>query len=266
MSQRDMERALCHYWLRRKSKGRHAAAWCGCSHDGTLDRELAPRRLEHDRRLVEALRLAEPTAAEDLVASYGGHAHRLAFGITGNQSDAEEVVQDALWKVVRKIDAFRGSSAFGSWLYRIVANVAYDKLRHRRGRFGDCSLDEVSATVDEPGESFVDWSSRTRDPSLETELRIVLTTAIEALPENYRTVAVLRDVQGLSTHEIAQITRLSVANVKIRTHRARLVLRKWLETYFESRDRRSRTARPMTEAFPGRCAAGVVTGGRGATS
>jgi RNA polymerase sigma-70 factor, ECF subfamily len=249
-----------------KVQGRRAAASCGCSHDGKLDRELAPRRLENDRRLVEALRLAEPTAAEDLVASYGGQAHRLAFGITGNQSDAEEVVQDALWKVVRKIDAFRGNSAFGSWLYRIVANVAYDKLRHRRGRFGDCSLDEVSATVDERGESFVDWSSRTRDPSLETELRIVLTTAIEALPENYRTVAVLRDVQGLSTHEIAQITRLSVASVKVRTHRARLVLRKWLETYFESRDRRSRTARPLTAAFPGRCAAGVVTGGRGATS
>ena len=165
-----------------KVQGRRAAASCGCSHDGKLDCELAPRGLENDRRLVEALRRDEPTAAEDLVASYGGQAHRLAFGITGNQSDAEEVVQDALWKVVRKIDAFRGNSAFGSWLYRIVANVAYDKLRHRRGRFGDCSLDEVSATVDEHGESFMDWSSRTRDPSPGTELRIALIAALGGDP------------------------------------------------------------------------------------
>jgi len=198
---------------------------------GNGDQELAARRLDRDHRLVEALRLAEPTAAEDLVASYGGRAYRLAIGITGNQPDAEEVVQDALWTVVRKIATFRGDSAFGSWLYRIVASAAYDKLRGRRGRLGDCSLDEVSAMVDEHGESVADRSSRAEDPALETDLRIVLTAAIETLPENYRTIVVLRDVDGLSTRQIAQITGLSVANVKIRALRARLVLRKRLGAY-----------------------------------
>src|SRR5262249_24113599 len=110
------------------------------------------RAAERDRRLVESLRLAEPAAVEELVASYGSRALRLAIGITRNHADAEEIVQDALWAVVRKIDTFTGGSAFSSWLYRIVANVAYDRLRGRRGRLGDCSLDELSALFDKHGE------------------------------------------------------------------------------------------------------------------
>ncbi len=213
------------------AQGRRAPASCVGCEGGKRDQELAPRRLDRDRWLVEALRLAGPTAAEDLVASYGGRAYRLAIGITGNQRDAEEVVQDALWKVVRKIDTFTGDSPFGSWLYRIVANAAYDKLRSRRGQRGDCSLDELSAMVDEHGEAVVDWSSQAEDPALQTELRIVLTAAIESLPEDYRTVVVLRDVEGLSMHEIAETTGLSVASVKVRAHRARLMLRKRLGAY-----------------------------------
>ena len=158
---------------------------------------------DRDRRLVEALRLAEPTAAEDLVASYGGRAYRLAIGITGNQPDSEEVVQDALWAVVRKIDTFTGDSAFSSWLYRVVANTAYDKLRGGRARRGDCSLDELLAMVDEHGASVVDWSSQAQDPALETDLRIALTAAIETLPAGYRSVVVLRDEEELSTQEIS---------------------------------------------------------------
>jgi len=196
----------------------------------TEDMDMTPP-VDRDRRLVESLRLAEPTAAEDRVASYGGRAYRLAIGITGNQADAEEVVQDALWAIVRKIDTFTGDSAFSSWLYRIAANAAYDKLRGRRGRLDDCSMDELSAMVDEHGESVLDWSSQAEDPALETDLRTVLTAAIEALPEAYRTVVVLRDVEGLPMQEIAQITGLSVANVKVRAHRARLMLRRRLGAY-----------------------------------
>src|SRR5215831_20858063 len=128
---------------------------------------------DRDGRLIESLRLAEPTAAEQLVASYGGRALRLAIGITGNQADAEEVVQDALWTVVRKIDTFTGGSAFSSWLYRIVANVAYDRLRGRRGRLGDCSLDELSALFDKHGERVAHGTNRVHDPALETDVRLV---------------------------------------------------------------------------------------------
>jgi RNA polymerase sigma-70 factor, ECF subfamily len=223
-----------------------------------------------DRRLVEALRLTEPTAAEDLVDSYGGRAYRLAIGITGNQPDAEEVVQDALWTVVRKIDTFTGGSAFSSWLYRIVANAAYDKLRGRRARRGDCSLDELLAMIDEHGDSVVDWSNRVQDPTLETDLRIALTAAIETLPEGYRTVVVLRDVEGLSTQEISQITGLSIPSVKVRTHRARLVLRKRLGAYLSgpqppaARASVTRTDLDHSDALPQTAlrSAGVVTGPR----
>ena len=100
-------------------------------------------RADRDLDLLEALRLHEPTAAERLVTTYGERAYRLAARITGNGQDAEEVVQDAFWTVVRKIDTFRGESAFGSWLYRIVANAAYQKLRGRQTRDRDMSLDEV---------------------------------------------------------------------------------------------------------------------------
>ena len=186
---------------------------------------------DRDRQLVESLRLAGPTAAEELVASYGGRALRLAIGITGNQADGEEVVQDAFWTVVRKIDTFTGGSAFSSWFYRIVANAAYDKLRGRRGRLDACSLEELSGMVDEHGEPVMDWSSRVDDPALETELRLVLTAAIAALSEEYRTVVVLRDVEGLSPQEVAQITGQSVASVNVRRHRARLELRRRLAVF-----------------------------------
>ena len=189
------------------------------------------RRADRDLDLLEALRLQEPTAAERLVTTYGERAYRLATSITGNGQDAEEVVQDAFWTVVRKIDTFRGESAFGSWLYRIVANAAYQKLRGRRSRGRDLSLDEVLPSFDARGHyvgPIDDWSARVDDPSVQTELRMALTSAIDELPPVSRTVLVLRDVEGLSNLEIAEALGLSVPIVKSRVHRARLFLRKQL--------------------------------------
>jgi len=211
---------------------------------GTEDREMAlqmalepdtaavahSRRVDRDLDLLEALRRREPTAAERLVTTYRERAYRLATSITGNGQDAEEVVQDAFWTVIRKIDGFRGESAFGSWLYRIVANAAYQKLRGRSWR-RDLSWDEVMPVFDERGRHAVpmpDWSARVDDPSIQTELRLALTSAIEELPAAYRSVLVLRDVRGLSNPEIAEVMGLSVPVVKTRVHRARLFLRKQL--------------------------------------
>ena len=194
-----------------------------------------PRRTDRDHALVEALRRREVSAADSLVAAYGDRAYRLARGITGNVSDAEEVVQDAFWAVVRKIDTFRGDSAFGSWVYRIVANAAYQKVRGRRGRRAECSLEEMTAVLDDHGEPAVDWSSRAQDPALQAQLRVVLTAAIDMLPEDDRLVVLLRDVEGLSVQEISEITGYSVASVKSRAHRARLVLRKRLGACFSIR-------------------------------
>jgi RNA polymerase sigma-70 factor, ECF subfamily len=189
------------------------------------------RRSDCDLDLLEALQLRDPTAAERLVATYGERAYRLATRITGNGQDAEEVVQDAFWTVVRKIDTFRGESAFGSWLYRIVANAACQKLRGRRGRDRDLSLDEVLPSFDAQGRHvgpIADWSARVDDHSVQTELRMALTSAIDELPAVSRTMLVLRDVEGLSNLEIAEVLGLSAPIVKSRVHRARLFLRKQL--------------------------------------
>jgi RNA polymerase sigma-70 factor, ECF subfamily len=189
------------------------------------------RRADRDLDLLEALRRREPTAAERLVRTYGERAYRLATGITGNGQDGEEVVQDAFLTVVRKIDTFRGESAFGSWLYRIVANAAYQKLRGRQGRRRELSLEEVLPLFDEAGRHvgpLPDWSPRVDDPAVQTELRAALTSAINELPAVYRTVLVLRDVEGRSTQEIADALGLNIPVVKTRVHRARLFLRKRL--------------------------------------
>jgi RNA polymerase sigma-70 factor, ECF subfamily len=195
--------------------------------DGAIDQ----RRADRDRDLLEALRRREATAAEHLVTRYGERAYRLASGITGSGQDAEEVVQDAFWTVVRKIDTFRGESAFGSWLYRIVANAAYQKLRSRQRRRHELSLEEVLPLFDERGchaEPVADWSHAATDPAVQAELRTTLTAAIEELPAAYRAVLALRDVEGRSNIEIAEALGLSIAVVKTRAHRARLFLRKRL--------------------------------------
>jgi RNA polymerase sigma-70 factor, ECF subfamily len=188
--------------------------------------------VDRDHDLLDALRCHEPMAAEQLVNTYGDRAYRLASRITGNGEDAQEVVQDAFWTVVRKIDMFRGESAFGSWLYRIVANAAYQKLRGRQDRRQDISLEEVLPLFDERGchaAPVADWSAAASDPAVQVELRTTLTAAIDELPATYRAVLVLRDIEGRSNAEIAEALGLSIPLVKTRAHRARLFLRKALE-------------------------------------
>jgi len=190
--------------------------------------------VDRDSQLIEALRLREPTAAEGLVATYGERAYRLTVGITGNKQDAEEAVQDAFWSVIRKIDTFRGESAFGSWVYRIVSNAAYAKVRQRRQAIGERAIDEALPAFDENGRHAdppVDWSSRIDDPAVQTELRTVLSSALSELPAHYRAVVVMHDVEGWSMAEIASSLGITVATAKTRAHRARLLLRQRLSIF-----------------------------------
>src|SRR5437660_1208727 len=117
-------------------------------------------RVDRDAALVEGLRRGDQDAPEHLLETYGDRVYRLAIRITGNEQDAEEVVQDALWTAARKIDTFKGESAFGSWVYRITANAAYQKLRSRQGQRNEISMDAVSPGFDELGqhaEPLRDW-------------------------------------------------------------------------------------------------------------
>ena len=194
------------------------------------------RASDPDAGLVERLRRQEEGAAEALVAAYGHRVYRLAIRITGNSSDAEEVVQDALWAATRKIETFLGTAAFGSWLYRITANAACQKRRRRRVEQAEVAWDDLAPAFDEAGHHVqpgLDWSPRLKDPALQAELRAVLSAAIDALPEEYRAVLLLRDVEGLSTLAIAKALQIKLGTIKSRVHRARLFVRSRLAAYMD---------------------------------
>src|SRR3989454_5989956 len=203
--------------------------------DGTLGTRMPiSRPVDRDHALLEALRQGEPTAAEQLVATYGDRAYRLAIRITGNRPDAEEAVQDAFWSVVRKIDPLRGDSSVGSWIYRITASAAYQKLRGCAHRRDEISLDEVLPLFHEDGRHagpISDWSASIDDPAVQTELRATLDSAIGELPAHYRAVVVLHDVEGLSMAEVAGSLGITIATAKTRAHRARLFLRRRLAVF-----------------------------------
>jgi RNA polymerase sigma-70 factor (ECF subfamily) len=193
--------------------------------------------VDPDAELVEALRREEPQAAERLVERYGDRVYRLAMRITGLNEDAEEAAQDALWTAARKIHMFKGESAFGSWVYRITANAAYQKLRTRRQKAAEIAIDDVLPSLDGDGRHFEpmdDWSNRVDEQALQGELRRVLQQAIDGLPADYRTALVLHDVEGLSNPDIAEALNISLPAVKSRVHRSRLFVRKHLADYLKT--------------------------------
>ncbi len=205
--------------------------------DLTMRRDGRRQGIKRDRdeALVRRLRREEAGAAEALVKEYGDRVYRLAFRITGNQEDAEEVAQDALWTAARKIGTFKGESAFGSWLYRITANAGYQKLRARRSKdHAEISWEALLPRFDGTGhhaEPVEDWSGKVEEPILHQELRDVLSAAVDSLPPDYRTAFLLHDVEGMPNREIAKSLGISLPAVKSRVHRSRLFLRQRLGRY-----------------------------------
>lgn len=185
-----------------------------------------------DTELVEMLKLGNVEAFGELVKRYSEKAHHLALRITRNEEDAEEVLQDVFTNVFRKIESFKGDSAFSSWLYRITANTSFMKLRKRK-QHAAISLEEISMSVKE------NWVANRTDScdidylSTRHELRAQLETAIVQLPEEYKTIFVLRDVDGISNEEVAKLLDVTVPAVKSRLHRARLMLRKSLQRFHD---------------------------------
>lgn len=180
---------------------------------------------------------------EALIDQYAGRVYRLALNITRNSADAEEVVQDVFFTVFRKIDTFKGRSAFGSWLYRICVNAALNKRRGRRFDW-QTSLEQLAQHDDggfraeKAARAAADWSPTPDHHLLMEETRAVLNTAFDALPDHYRTVVILRDVEELPSADVAEVLQESEPCVKSRLHRARLALRERLAYYFPGRQRR----------------------------
>lgn len=183
-----------------------------------------------ERELVGRMQAGDTSAVAELSSTYGPRIHQLALRYTRNWEDAEEVTQDVLMKVFRKIEAFRGDAALSSWIYRITFNTAMSRLRSgRTGR--ELPLNqEVSATDENAAmrQDPADWSSLADDHVLRREMRERLVKALTCLPEVYRIPVILRDIQGLSTEEASRVLRVKPQTLKSRLHRGRLVLRQAL--------------------------------------
>ena len=187
-----------------------------------------------DQKLVEALQRGEPGAVEALLDRYGGWIYRVARRLLNDPRDVEEVTQDVLLTVVRKIQTFKGEAAFSSWLYRIAANAAYQRLRAKRSR-QEVSLEPFLPVFDDEGryaQPVADWSRQLDDPAVAGETRAAIERSLSRLPEEYRVVIQLHDVEELPNEEVAATLGLTVAAVKSRVHRARLFLRQELAHLF----------------------------------
>jgi RNA polymerase sigma-70 factor (ECF subfamily) len=183
-----------------------------------------------ERDLIGRMQAGDTTAVADLTSVYGPRIHQLAFRYLKNWEDAEEVAQDVLLKVHRKIGAFRGDSALSSWIYRITFNTAMSRLRTSRfSRPHEVqAVDTQTENGDLAPQEPADWSSLADDGVLRAQMRARLIEALTHLPEVYRTPVILRDIQGLSTEEASVILQVKPQTLKSRLHRGRLILRRHL--------------------------------------
>jgi RNA polymerase sigma-70 factor (ECF subfamily) len=198
-----------------------------------------------DEALIARARQKDFGAFEALLERYEDKVFRLALRFVRNESDAMEILQDTFLSIWRKLDTFKGDAQFSSWVYRVTANAALMRLRTQK-RHPQISTEELppgfldSYTASEagayaaghlpsPGEN---WAKRPDDQLQSDELRRHIQAAVDSLPELYRTVFLIRDVEGMSTEETAELLAISVPTVKTRLHRARIALRAAIAKYF----------------------------------
>lgn len=196
----------------------------------------SPKRIDPDQDLIQAIQDGETSLFTDLVRRYERALYNFGLKMCGKADTAEDLVQDTFINVFRYLKDFRRETKFKNWLYRIAASVCIKNKR--KSKFApdrELSLDEFlpadEATVDK---EVPDWAAAPIDRILNEELKSHLQASILKLPENYRMVIVLRDIEGFSTEETAQILGLTPSNVKVRLHRARLFLRDYLKNYFKN--------------------------------
>ena len=193
------------------------------------------KKNDRDSELIEAIQGGRSDLFVELVRRYERPLYNFGMKMCGKRQDAEDVVQDTLLNVFKYLKGFRHETKFKNWLYRIATSACLKK--RRKSKFApdrELSLDEFlppeEAKVEQDTPS---WATLPLDQVLNEELGRKLSDAILELPEKYRLVLVLRDIEGFSTEESAQILNLTVANIKVRLHRARLFLKDQLKTYFQ---------------------------------
>ena len=187
-----------------------------------------------ERQLIARLQTGDGAAVHELADRYGSRIFQLAMRYMKNREDAEEVTQDVLLKVSRKIDKFRGDAALSSWIYRITFNTAMSRLRtsklERAAQHRERTRDDQDGgrqTTVQPA----DWSHMPDEELLRAQLRRAVMTAIQDLPEIYREPVVLRDIEGLTTEEASTRLHVKDQTLKSRLHRGRLLLRERLQAF-----------------------------------
>ena len=190
-----------------------------------------------DEELVKTyITTGDGTAFDEIISRYADKVYGFALRITRNSNDAEEVFQEVFLILTKKLNTFRGESKFSSWLYRVTVNTAYMYLRSQKKHENNLSLENYTP-YDEKGTlmgkiMYKDWSARPDLIVFNKEAIKIIDESINDLPESYRTVFHLRDIEGLSNEEVADVLEISVPAVKSRLHRARLFLRDKLSDYF----------------------------------
>ncbi len=192
-----------------------------------------------DVQLVARLKQRDRSALEELVQVHGAKMYGVALQFMRNETDAREVMQDALVSIWNKIGSFEGKSAFTSWIYRVTANAGLMALRKKKRHENDISLDAVGSDDDDAPLPALQLSDKKPLPDkvvMTGELGEQVRAAIDQLPEPYRVAVLLRDVEELPMAEVMQETGLSEPALKSRLHRARLALREALLPYLKGQD------------------------------
>jgi len=187
-----------------------------------------------DAQLVPFLRAADEPAYEELLRRYETKMFSLARGLTRNDTDAQDVLQEACLAVFKHIKTFKGQSSLSTWIYRITANAALMKLRGRKKDERSVPIEEYMPQFDDTGHRVAvlpDWHPAVDEMLLNKELGGLLRRFIAELEPDYRVVFVMRDQEGLSNEDVAAALNLSVPAVKSRLHRARLYLRERAKRY-----------------------------------
>ena len=191
--------------------------------------------------LLVRLQAGDEQALAELAEAYRTKIYQLAFRYLRSREDAEEVTQDVLFKVYRKVGEFRGDAALSSWIYRITFNAAMSRLRtvkYQRAQAQDRQAAETSQDrdggrrpVDPTRADIADWSQMADEGVLRSQLRKRVFGAILSLPAIYRAPVMLRDIQGMSTEEASAMLKVKDQTLKSRLHRGRLILRKQLADF-----------------------------------
>jgi RNA polymerase sigma-70 factor (ECF subfamily) len=186
--------------------------------------------------LVAALKAGEEWAFELMVRTFGGRLLAVARRFVRNEEDARDVVQSAYLSAFRALEQFEGSAQLSTWLHRIVVNTALMRLRSRR-RKPEESIEDLLPSFVEDGhhvEQFSDWAAPADVLIERSETRRTVRACVDQLPDNYRTVLLLRDIEERSTQEVAEILMTTPTAVKVRLHRARQALSTLLRRHYQT--------------------------------